>query len=295
MKIDGKSLADGILSKLTADVTALKEKGITPKMVVILVGNDPASASYVRQKEKAAKTIGAELQIINYKLHISEETVKEKIDQLNADPSVHGVIVQLPLPPHFDLSIHRSADPKKDVDGFVPHSNFEVPIALAVEKILKHIYTIQQISTSPTDPSTTPSAYQSWLIHKRIIVIGRGKTGGKPIVEYFMKNGCIISVIHSQTAEEERQTLLTHADIIISCVGKSHIVQKEHVKKGAILISVGIWRDSRGNLHGDYEEEDAQDVASFYTPTPRGIGPVNVACLMENLVTAATMSINKSS
>lgn len=278
MKIDGKALANDILSNLKAKVSALKEKGVTPKMVVILVGNDPASASYVRQKEKAATAIGADLQIMKYADSVSQETITEAIKSLNSDPTVHGIIVQLPLPPHFDVSIDRSVDPKKDVDGFVPHSKFEVPIALATEKILNAMYAKQPQN----------GAFNQWLKRQHIVVIGRGETGGKPIASSFRKEAYDVSVIHSQTPEGEKQRLLNHADIVISCVGKPGIVQKEYIKKGAILISVGIWRDTNGIFHGDYEEDDIKDIASFYTPTPKGIGPVNVACLMENLVTAAS-------
>lgn len=281
MKIDGNKLTDKILTSLSNQVSSLH---LAPSLAVILVGDNPASESYVRQKQKAANSIHAEVKVIRYPQSVSRSVINETIEQLNNDSSVHGVILQLPLPPHFDVSINESVDPKKDVDGFVPGSKFQVPVALAVEKILQKIYEVRFTKYEKNN-------FISWLLKQTIVVIGRGETAGKPIADYLIQQGCNVSVCHSQTSEKEKQRTLTNADIIISCVGKQRVVTPGGIKKGVILISVGIFRDSEGKLHGDYEEDEIRNIASFYTPTPGGVGPVNVACLLENLVTAAN-SVN---
>ena len=141
MKINGREIARTILNNLKEDVENLKTKGITPTLAVILIGNDPESASYVRQKDKAAHAIGAELRIKNYELGITKEVIQGEIDKLNNDPSVHGIIIQRPVPTHLqDTDLLNRITPKKDVDGFVPDSQFEVPIALALIKILEKIH-----------------------------------------------------------------------------------------------------------------------------------------------------------
>ena len=132
--------------------------------------------------------------------------------------------------------------------------------------------------------------YSHWLQTKHIVVIGRGETAGGPIAKQLSMHNEQCTIIHSKTKDEKKNLLLRQADIIVSCVGKERIIKKEDIKKGVILISVGIWRDNEGKLHGDYDEDEIKDIASFYTPTPGGVGPVNVACLMENLITASTLS-----
>jgi methylenetetrahydrofolate dehydrogenase (NADP+)/methenyltetrahydrofolate cyclohydrolase len=160
-------------------------------------------------------------------------------------------------------------DPKKDVDGFVENSPFDVPIAQAIFTILKHI----GITVN----------------NKKVVIVGRGETAGKPIAQAFAKQQCATSIIHSQTPNPKE--IMKSADILISCVGKERVVAATAVKPGAILISVGLWRAEDGRLHGDYEENEIKDIASFYTPTPGGIGPLNIASLMQNLVKACTMNI----
>jgi len=278
MIINGKAIAQDLLQKLKKDIDGLKQQGITPTLAVILVGKNPESLSYVRQKQFAAEDIGARL-VIRYQLStVDPQTIQSLIREYNKDLNIHGVILQRPLPEHLqNPKLLNSVKPEKDIDGFVPGSKFKVPVALAVEKILQKIY--------------EKNNFISWLHKQHIVVIGRGETAGKPIAAFFIQQGCNVSVIHSQTSEKEKQRTLTNADIIISCVGKERVVTPQSIKQGAILISVGIWRDSEGKLHGDYEEDDIKDIASFYTPTPGGVGPVNVSCLMQNLVTAAN-SVN---
>jgi methylenetetrahydrofolate dehydrogenase (NADP+)/methenyltetrahydrofolate cyclohydrolase len=277
MIIDGTYIAGALLDKLTHSIENLRKKEIQPTLAIILVGDDPGSLSYVRQKEKAAEKIGALVQTHRYDSRVSIQEIQSIIKKLNNSPAIHGIIIQRPLPIHLqDESLLNSINPTKDVDGFVTGSPCEVPVAMAVDTILRSVFV--QIQTS--------SHYNEWLTKQRIVVIGKGETAGKPIGNFFTKNGCQISLIDSITHEEEKKRTMLDADIIISCVGKKRIVQKEFVKKDTILISVGIWRDNEGKLHGDYENDEVKNWVSFYTPTPGGVGPVNVACLMENLVHA---------
>jgi len=281
MFIDGKQIADQLLQTLKNDVSKLKQQGITPTLAVIFVGDDVGSASYVRQKEKAVEKIGATILVNHQSSDVSSKSVQQLINDYNQDPKIHGIIIQLPLPPHFDISINESVTPKKDVDGFVTNSTFDVPVAMAVEKILLKMY-------ESGGRRYEKKEFYGWLNQQRIVIIGKGETAGKPIANHLTQSGCNVSIIHSRTPEEEKQQLIRTADIIISCVGKQQVIRGDRLKKGVMLISVGIWRDEKGTLHGDYEKEDIESIASFYTPTPGGVGPVNVACLMENLIAAAS-------
>lgn len=282
MKIDGKAIADKILEDLTLKVILLKKKGRVPTLAVILVGDNPASLSYIKQKQKAAERIGAVLKLFHLPQSTQPKDLNSTIQQCNNDSMIHGIIVQRPLPKEtsIDASVLLKVNPQKDVDGFVPNSAFTVPVAMAVDEILRFIY-------SQLDTLDKFDQFESWLTTKKIVVIGRGETAGKPIAAYLTKKQCATSIIHSQTSNPLE--LIRNADIVISCVGKERVVTKDMIKPKSILMSVGIWRDSEGKLIGDYEEEDIKDVASFYTPTPGGVGPVNVACLMQNLINAVSI------
>lgn len=282
MVIDGKAIAERILSELATRTTKLKDIGVTPHMAVILAGEDPASQSYVRQKAKAAERIGATLTVHRLAADAPLTALAQRIDTLNTDPTVHGIIIQRPLP--AGLSDQKTLDavvPTKDVDGFNPGSPFTVPVARGVGEILNVMF----IENAAPSNNGTDTEFRAWLRTKHIAVIGRGVTAGKPIADYFLGLDCATSIITSTTPDRDR--ILREADIIVSCVGKAGMVPASTIKPGAILISVGIWRDESGKLHGDYEPADIEHIAAYYTPTPGGVGPVNVACLMANLVDAA--------
>lgn len=266
MKINGKAIADSILTDLASEVSRLKQKDITPTLAVILVGDNPESLSYIRQKQMATEKIGGRFIFEELPKATLPRELAARVDMYNRDPSVHALIVQRPLPPHIDVSVNQTVRPKKDIDGFVEHSPFEVPIAMAIFTILNHIGTTVK--------------------NKKIVIVGRGETAGKPIADAFARHQCATSIITSKTRNPVE--IMRGADILISCVGKRRIVTAAAVKPGAILISVGITRGEDGKLHGDYEEDDIKDIASFYTPTPGGVGPLNIACLMRNLVDAAS-------
>ena len=283
MKIDGKALADKLLTNLTDTVTTLKKADITPTLAVILVGNDPGSLSYIRQKQKAAERIGAKLTFEQLPETISVETLRSAIAHYNNDPSVHGLIIQRPVPIAGIEKILDTVAPGKDVDGFIPHSPFEVPVAIAVERMLEYVH------EKLVEQQLVHDNLSEWLKVQQIAILGRGETAGKPIANALRKYDCATSIIHSQT--EEPKQILKKATVIVSCVGKEHIIKKHDITRGVILISVGFSKESDGKPHGDYEEEEIEKVASFYTPTPGGVGPLNVACLMQNLVDATVLSI----
>lgn len=283
MRIDGKALAEQRLQQMAKSVKEWKRAGITPAMGVILVGNDAASLSYIKQKQRAAEAIGASLVFHQLPKHSTPNELSDAIDEYNRNPDIHGLIVQRPVPKelgHVDAILNTIA-PIKDVDGLVPHSPYEVPIAKAVLTVLAEIH------RHLTHTGLLHDDIKTWLSTQTITVIGRGGTAGKPIATFLQARGCAVSVVHSQTPEPAR--ILKQSTVIISCVGKKGIVKKHSIDRGVILISVGVWRDQKGILHGDYEEANISDTASFYTPTPGGIGPVNVASLMENILTAVRL------
>ncbi|MBP9814579.1 bifunctional 5,10-methylenetetrahydrofolate dehydrogenase/5,10-methenyltetrahydrofolate cyclohydrolase [Candidatus Woesebacteria bacterium] len=279
MIIDGKAISANMLASLAQKVVSAKTRGITPCMAVILVGDDPASLAYIKQKQKAAETIGATVIFDHQPSTITKEQLGMLIAKYNYDDSIHGLIVQRPIPTSLgDVSLLlESIAPTKDIDGFLPNSSFEVPVALAVGECLKEVYRATITSQSYDDAN-----YRLWLKEKNIVVIGRGTTAGGPIFHYFQSLDCATSQVSSQTPDPDSLTQV--ADIVISCVGKPHIVTSNNCKKDAILISVGIWRDEFGKLHGDYEPSEIENHVAWYTPTPGGVGPVNVACLMQNLL-----------
>ena len=282
MRIDGKAIAGSILQELAKNVSKLKEQCITPTLAVIQIGNDFSSTAYIHQKKKAAERIGAVLKHEKLPVNISYQHVNTLIHAYNADPTVHGLIIQRPLPKDLatNSSILNTVDLQKDIDGFVPNSPFEAPVATAVIRILEEIHTL-----TGSDPVN--QGFDDWIKSKTIVIIGRGETAGKPITDALMKRGCNLSIVHSQTSNP--QEIIKQADIIISCVGRSRVITPDIIKRGAILIGVGIHHDTKGDVRGDYEENKIADKAAAFTPTPGGVGPVNVACLMQNLVKACIL------
>lgn len=284
MIIDGRTIANHILAQLLLRVDELEEKHhIQPHMAVVRVGDDGATTSYVAQKEKTAKKIGAIVSVYNFPDNVTEQHLQQSIDFLQKEGNIHGIILQLPVPKHINYEkIIAGIDPSKDVDGFHPESPFEVPIANAILKILE--------LPMMKETEKTGESFNEWLKSKKFVVMGKGKTGGQPIIDILKKRGAQVEIVDSQT---QNPSLITqHADIIITAVGKPHTLNAEMIKKDAVLIGIGMSRDADGNFVGDYDENDIKDKASMYTPIPGGVGPVNVACLMENLITATEKTTN---
>lgn len=270
-KIDGRKLAHDLLSTLKADVSKLNKQKIIPALAVIEIGSDLSSKSYVKQKIKAAKEIGAKIVCYNLSTKTNFEQIAHLVTSLNSDKKISGIIIQRPNPPHLSSSsLNKLIDPKKDVDGFLEKSPFDPPVALAVIYVLKHVYQSEKISTL--------------LKRKKIVLIGRGETAGKPIAKLLCKERLRFINIHSKA--ENSEEFKKEADIIISAVGKKNILTSENIKSGAVLIGVGIHRENN-QICGDYDQAEIENKALYFTPTPGGIGPLNVAFLIKNVVEAA--------
>lgn len=281
MRIDGRAIADQILDTLRAKVSTIKKRGVTPTLAVILVGNDAGSISYIKQKEKAAQGIGAKLLLEQLPETTSLEILDSTIARYNHDPSVHGLIVQRPVPLTGAQKILEKVSSIKDIDGFIQNSPFQVPVARAVLTILTAIHHHLK------EKKLITKDFLPWLRSENVAIVGRGETAGRPIAQLFETYQCTPFVIHSKTPQPA--DILKRATILISCVGKSRVITKSNITGGAIVIAVGLFRGVDGKLHGDYEEDEIKDLASFYTPTPGGVGPVNVAALMQNLVDACML------
>jgi len=277
MIIDGKKLALDKLTKLKIRVARLKAKNITPKLAIILMGSNEASNIYVRQKGIKAKEIGAQTQLFHFKKNVTNKKIEALVKKLDKNPKIHGIILQRPAP--IDIEVDRLnalVSPIKEIDGFGPKPKYRVPVAQAVILMLKFVY----------EKTKQKEDFKKWLKSKKIAVIGKGQTAGRPIIELLEKYGAVPNIIDSKT--ENGPQILKSADIIVSAVGKRVLSSKE-INKDVVLIGVGLYTNEVGKLKGDYDDEDVENVASFYSPTPGGVGPLNVACLMENLVNAATL------
>lgn len=263
--VDGKFLRNKILGRLKADIA---KKRLQPKLAIILVGEDEASLRYIKQKIKVGEEIGVEVGLFQFPATISQEEVRGKIEQLNQDPTVKGIVVQLPLPPSLNKDeLVQLVKKDKDADGLVEGSSFTPATPLAVMQILKE----EKVEVRG----------------KTAVVIGRSRLVGAPVKFLLEKNGARVLQIHSQTPPPI-DSLVQQGDIVVSAVGKPHLVKKEMVKKGAVVIDVGISKNpDTGKLTGDVDFEKVKEVASVITPVPGGVGPLTVAMLMNNLVKAS--------
>lgn len=271
MRINGREISLEILEDLKKRVEKLKEKNVIPHLYIILLSNNVSSESYVRQKILKGNQIGVKITVDRKSFNADTKQLIEKIKKLNKDKFIHGIIVQRPMPGSFDEEQIRSAVSSfKDVDGFNKNSEFKVPVSLAILKLLRNIH---------------PDNFDAWLKQQNITVLGKGLTAGTPIINTLINMEIKPEVITSSTKNKEE--LLKKSDIVISAVGKQDIVRAWDLKKGVILIGVGLHKESDGKFHGDFNEEETQRIVSFYSPTPGGVGPVNVSMLLSNLIDAA--------
>ncbi len=272
--IDGKAIALETRKALRPRVEALIEKGITPGLTVIMVGDNPASAVYVRNKEKASQKLGMNGTV----LHLPEETVEEElialVKKLNADDTVHGILVQLPLPKHIEeKKVLNAIDPQKDVDGFHPVNAGKLLIGEKAYVPCTPKGVIRLLKTTGVE-----------LSGKNAVVIGRSNIVGKPMALLLLQENCTVTIAHSRT--QNLSEITKQADILVAAVGKPNFVSGDMVKPGAIVIDVGINR-VEDKLIGDVNFDEAKEVASFITPVPGGVGAMTIAMLMENAVEAA--------
>lgn len=290
MKIEGKLIASKITENLKKQIVNLRSKKIIPNLVVIFVGNDPASATYVKRKEILAKEIGVKISIIRINPKLNQEaTLKKLVQRLNQNASIHGVIIQRPVPlPITTQELNNLVVPAKDVDGLHPSTSFTPPVALAVTAILEYIFLKPRIKLWTQKQVTAKFGVSKKLLNclqkRKILIIGRGETAGKPIADTLIKMGIKFTVAHSRT--DNLIGLCLSSNIIISCVGKANIVRPDMVKNETILIGVGLHPENE-KLQADYIQEEIAKKVAFYTPVPGGVGPVNVACLYLNLLQAA--------
>lgn len=273
--IDGKQIAEQVIEKVEQRVKALKEQGITPGLTVILVGEDPASQTYVSSKERTSERLGMKSQVIKKPVTISEQELLTLIDQLNEDETVDGILLQLPLPNHIDENkVLRAIVPEKDVDGFHP---------VNVGKLM-----LGQEGFIPCTPYGVIQLldYSSISIEgKHAVIVGRSNIVGKPMGQLLLNRHATVTYTHSRTQNLEDYT--KQADLLIVATGQPRMITKDHIKPGATVIDVGIHRNADGRLSGDVDFASASEVAGYMTPVPGGVGPMTIAMLMENTCLSA--------
>ena len=275
--IDGKHISQEIKDELKQEVAVLKASGRECALAVIQVGNDPASSVYVRNKKKACEYIG--IRSLSYELdeNTSEDELLALIDKLNADPSVHGILCQLPLPKHMDEDkIIKRISPEKDVDGFHPQNVGALVIG-------------QQgfVSCTPAGIIQLLKRSNIQMEGKHCVVIGRSNIVGKPMALLMLRENATVTICHSRT--RNLKELCKEADILIVAIGKPQFITADYVKEGAVVIDVGIHRDENNKLCGDVKYDEVESVASAITPVPGGVGPMTIAMLMHNCVEAMKM------
>ena len=273
--IDGKAISNQIKNELKEQTADLRARGITPCLAVILVGKDPASAVYVRNKKKACEYVGIESR--SYEL--DEETTEEKLEalirSLNADDTVHGILVQLPLPKHLnEEKITGMISPKKDVDGFLPESIGALCLGKEGFRSCTPEGVIELIKRSGFD-----------IEGKECVVVGRSNNVGKPMAFLLLQENGTVTIAHSRT--KNLKEITRRADILVAAAGKPRLITEEYVKEGAIVIDVGIHRGEDGKLCGDVDFDRVKEKTAAITPVPGGVGPMTVAMLMYNCVEAA--------
>lgn len=278
--IDGKELAKKIRKNLKKDVLDLREKGVNPKLAVIMVGDDPASQVYVRNKSKACEKTGIEFEEYIFDSGITEEELIETIEKLNKDDSVHGILVQCPIPKHINTNrALRAILPSKDVDGFHPVNVGNLSIGED-----------SFVSCTPYGIVKMIEEYNIETEGKNAVILGRSNIVGKPLIQCMLNKNATVTVCHSRTKNIEEIT--KNADILIAAIGKPKFVKESMVKDGAVVIDVGINRLEDGSIVGDVDFENVEKKASFITPVPGGVGPMTIAMLLSNVVKSAKSSLN---
>ena len=270
--IDGKKLAKEIRENLKIKCEELKERGIEPKLAVILVGNDKPSQIYVKNKSKACEEIGIKFEEYLLDENITQKELINLIEKLNKDNTIHGILLQSPIPEQLDINeAFRKISPEKDVDGFNP---------VNVGKLVLNQDTF--VSCTPYGIMKMFEAYNIDLTGKNVTIIGRSNIVGKPLIQCCLNKNATVTICHSKTKELKEHT--KKADILIVAIGKSKFITEDMVKKDAIVIDVGINRDENGKLTGDVDFENVEKKASFITPVPGGVGPMTIAMLMNNVL-----------
>lgn len=282
--LDGKVVSEAIKEKVKCEVASLKEQGILPHLTVLIIGNNPASQTYVRNKEKTCEQLGFKSTVIKFEEDATQEEVLEKIEELNNDSDVHGILVQLPIPKHFDTQlVLESISKDKDVDGFHP---FNAGRMLSGTTGENHPF--------PCTPAGVIELlkYNNIEIEgKNAVIVGRSNIVGKPLVPLLLNENATVTVCHSKTNNLKEVT--KQADILIVAIGTPNFIKKDMVKNGAVVVDVGINRLENGKLTGDIDFEEVKEVASYITPVPGGVGPMTIAMLMNNTIICAKQLAKK--
>ena len=277
--LDGKLVAQKTRERLRREVAELAEEGIVPGLAVVLVGNDVGSQVYVRNKTRACEELG----IRSWQYNLPEDTAQaallELIEKLNADPEVHGILVQMPLPKHIDeKAIIDAIDPKKDVDGSHPENMGRL-----------FMNEPQALPCTPRGIMELLKEYDIDVRGQEVVIVGRSNLVGRPLAALMINSSATVTVAHSVT--HDLQSVTKKADILVAAVGKAKMFNKDYIKEGAVVIDVGINRTAEGKLCGDVDAKDVMGKAAFLTPVPGGVGPMTVAMLMKQTVEFAERSV----
>ncbi|MCA9373829.1 bifunctional 5,10-methylenetetrahydrofolate dehydrogenase/5,10-methenyltetrahydrofolate cyclohydrolase [Candidatus Peregrinibacteria bacterium] len=276
--LDGKKTASELYESLRGEVESLREKGVNPKLVIVQVGDDPASSSYIRSKQKASEKVGMDFELMHFSPdELDTEKLIAKVHELNKDETVNGILVQLPLPDHiYEPEVTKAIDPQKDVDGFTAYNLGKMFLSKDFEDL------------APCTPSGIMMILDKYGVEvegKEAVVVGRSNIVGKPISVMLLNRGATVTTCHSRTKDLAFHT--KRADILVVAIGKEKFIRADMVKDGAVVVDVGINRTSEGKIVGDVDFEAVSQKVSAITPVPGGCGPMTVACLIQNVVKAA--------
>lgn len=278
--IDGKAVSSAVKDRVKAECDALKAKGVVPGLAVIIVGDDPASQVYVRNKERACEECGFYSKKYALPADTTQQELNNLVMQLNTDPKINGILCQLPLPSHLDdKEVINLIDPIKDVDAFHP---------VNVGAIM-----IGDYNFLPCTPAGVMELIHSTGIDvggKKAVVMGRSNIVGKPMAMLLLHENATVEITHSRT--QNLADITSQADILVAAIGKAKFVTADMVKQGAVVIDVGMNRDGDGKLCGDVDYDSVKDKCSYITPVPGGVGPMTIAMLMQNTLTAAKIQNN---
>ncbi|MBX9958258.1 bifunctional methylenetetrahydrofolate dehydrogenase/methenyltetrahydrofolate cyclohydrolase FolD [Peribacillus simplex] len=280
--INGKEIAESVRQEISKEVQQLREKNIVPGLAVILVGDNQASQTYVRNKQKACEDLGMHSVLIQKPAELSQEELIQSIAELNQDDSIHGILVQLPLPGHIqEKAIIEAISPEKDVDGFHPIN-------------IGRMMTGQDafLPCTPYGVMVMLEYIDYDLEGKHVVIVGRSNIVGKPAGQLFLNANATVTYCHSRTKDLAYYT--KQADVVVAAVGKRDTITSDHIKEGAIVIDVGMNRNDEGKLCGDVAFDEVKNKASYITPVPKGVGPMTITMLMKNTVKSAQKALESN-
>ncbi|WP_174734181.1 bifunctional methylenetetrahydrofolate dehydrogenase/methenyltetrahydrofolate cyclohydrolase FolD [Mesobacillus harenae] len=278
--IDGKEIARKKRVEIADEVKELNERNIIPGLAVILVGDNQASKTYVNNKQKASKEVGMHSSLITLSDSVTEQELLEKIEELNLDSSIHGILVQLPLPAHIDeIKVIETISPEKDVDGFHPVNIGRLMTGQDAFFPCTPYGIMVMLKETGIDPEG-----------KNVVIVGRSNIVGKPSGQLFLNENATVTYCHSKTKDLKAHTRA--ADILVAAVGRADLITADHIKEGAVIIDVGMNRNNSGKLCGDVSFDEVKDKAGYITPVPGGVGPMTIAMLLLNTLKSAKKALH---